>query len=64
MIQGQEDTPTGLMLETMSNEMPMRSLLMSGGLFTQGILEGLLEMINGRLLPGLIAVIRAATQKK
>ena len=59
MVKGQEDTPTGLLLRAMAQEMPMRSMLMFGGPLNRPKVEALLLMINGHFLKGLLAFIRA-----
>jgi hypothetical protein len=60
MLQGKEDTPIGLLMETMSREMPLRGMLMSGdGPFTREMLDALLQMINGRFFRGAAALVRA-----
>ena len=59
MIKGQEDTPTGMMMANMVQEMPLRSMLMMGGPFNRDKLDALLTMINGRFFKGLFAFIRA-----
>ncbi len=55
---GKEDTPTGVMILSMGAEMPLRSMLMSGGMFTRARLEALLAIINGRVLKGLLGLLR------
>lgn len=59
MIVGQEDTPTGAMMMSMAQEMPLRSMLMMGGAFNREKLEALLTMINGHFFSGLLAFLRA-----
>ncbi|MCJ7660670.1 MAG: fibronectin type III-like domain-contianing protein [Anaerolineales bacterium] len=64
LIAGQEDTPTGLMMESMASEMPLRGILMMGdGSITREILEALLLLINGSFFKGLSAMIKAMWQK-
>jgi beta-glucosidase len=64
MIQGQEDTPTGLLLQTMLHEMPLRGMLMMGdGSLNRGMLEALVMMINGQFLKGLVAFLKARRAK-
>ena len=58
MIKGQEDTPTGALILAMVPEMPMRSMLMSGGPSNRRKLEALLLMINGHVFKGLLALIK------
>ncbi|HOC21448.1 MAG: glycosyl hydrolase [Chloroflexi bacterium] len=59
MMVGQEDTPTGAMMMSMVQEMPLRSMLMMGGTFNREKLEALLAMINGHFFSGLWAFLRA-----
>jgi len=59
MMVGQEDTPTGAMMMSMVQEMPLRSMLMMGGAFNREKLEALLAMINGHFFSGLWAFLRA-----
>jgi beta-glucosidase len=59
MIKGQEDTPMGLLMDTMVSEMPLRSLMMMGGPLNRPKLEALLLMVNGHFFKGLVALIRA-----
>ena len=64
LIQGQEDTPTALLMEAVSREMPLRGMLMSGnGSITREMLDALLVMINGRTLKGLSDLIGAIRRK-
>ena len=64
MFEGQEDTPFGLLMEAMSREMPLRSMLMLGdGSLTREMVEALLTMINGEFFKGAGAFIRAARNK-
>jgi beta-glucosidase len=64
MIEGQEDTPTALMMNAMMKEMPLRSMLMFGdGSISRGMLDGLLLMINGKFFKGLGAVIKGMLNK-
>jgi beta-glucosidase len=64
MIQGQEDTPIGLLMEAMAREMPLRSMLMAGGGINREMLDALLVMINGKFFKGLIALLKAARKNK
>ena len=59
MMVGQEGTPTGAMMMSMVQEMPLRSMLMMGGAFNREKLEALLAMINGHFFSGLWAFLRA-----
>lgn len=59
MMVGQEDTPTGAMMMSMVQEMPLRSMLMMGGALNREKLEALLAMINGHFFSGLWAFLRA-----
>jgi beta-glucosidase len=57
MVAGKEDTPTGALMLAMTQEMPMRSMLM-GGPFNRSRLEGLLAMINGHFFKGLFGLLK------
>jgi len=64
MIAGQEDTPTALMIEAMSREIPLRGMLMvADGSITREMLEALLLMINSSFLKGLPSLIKASRQR-
>jgi len=64
MIEGQEDTPMGLLMNAMMKEMPLRSMLMFGeGPLNREILEGLLTMINGKFFSGVGALIKGIRNK-
>ena len=64
MIAGLEDTPTGLMMESMASEMPLRGMLMmADGSITRAMLEALLLLINGSFFKGAGAMIKAMLQK-
>jgi beta-glucosidase len=64
MIDGQEGTPTALLMEAMTDEMPLRGILMmGGGPFTREMLDALLVMINGQFFRGAGALIRAIRSK-
>ena len=64
LIQGQEDTPTALLMEAMAREMPLRGMLMSGnGSITREMLDALVVMINGRTLKGLSALVGAIRRR-
>lgn len=53
MIRGKEETPTALLLCEMITQMPLRGLLMQGGILTRSRLEALLLIFNGHTLKGL-----------
>lgn len=64
MIQGQEDTPLGLLMEAVTHEMPLRGMLMMGDdNLTRETLDALLIMINGKFLKGAGALMRAIRKK-
>ncbi len=64
LIQGQKDTPMGLLMEAMAHEMPLRGMLMMGnGTLTREMLDALLIMINGKFFKGANALIRAYRKK-
>ena len=64
MIEGQEDTPTALLMEAMADEAPLRTMLMTGdGSITREILDGMLIMINGKFFKGLSALLKAGRNK-
>jgi beta-glucosidase len=64
LIQGQEGTPTALLMKAVAREMPLRGMLMSGNAsITREMLEALLVMINGRALKGLSALIGALRRR-
>jgi hypothetical protein len=53
MMEGQEDTPTAALMETMGRESPLQSMLMSGGgAITPDMLDSLLAMLNGKTVSG------------
>jgi beta-glucosidase len=64
MIQGQEDTPIGLLMEAMAREMPLRTMLMTGGGISREMLEALLLMINGKFFKGIGALLKAMRANK
>jgi beta-glucosidase len=65
MIAGQEDTPTGLLMEAMAREAPLRIVLMSSdGSVTREMLDALLLLINGKFIKGLFALVRAVRKAK
>ena len=59
MVKGKEDTPTGVLLLTMVEEMPLRNMLMMAGPLNRLKLEALLIIINGHLIKGVLAFIKA-----
>ncbi len=59
MTPGTEDTPTAAMLRASLRENPLRSLLMPGSPLTRPQLEAILMIVNGRLLKGIHALIKA-----
>jgi beta-glucosidase len=64
MIQGQEDTPTALLMKAVAREMPLRGMLMSGnGSITREMLDALLVVINGQPLQGLFALVGAIRRR-
>jgi beta-glucosidase len=64
MIQGQDDTPTALLVEAMAREAPLRTWLMAGdGSINREMLEALLLMINGMFFKGLLGLIKAVRNK-
>jgi len=64
LIEGQEDTPMGLLMESMMDEMPLRSMLMmGGGPLTREMLDGLLMMINGKTFSGFFALVKSIIAK-
>ncbi len=64
MIEGQEDTPMGLLMNAMMKAMPLRSMLMMGdGPLNHEMLEALLIMINGNFFRGGGALIKAIVNK-
>jgi len=64
MIEGQEDTPTALLMESMAREMPLRGMLMVGdGSVTREMLDALLLLLNGDFFKGAWALIKAIRSK-
>ncbi len=58
------DETTNLMVERVIDEMPLRNLvLFSGGQFSFEMVDGLLAMMNGRLISGVIALVKASRKK-
>ena len=64
MMEGLEGTPTGLLMDAMAHEMPLRLMLMvSDGSMTRGMLDALLEMLNGRTIGGLVSFVGAMLRR-
>jgi beta-glucosidase len=64
MIEGQEDTPMGILMNAMVKEMPLRSLLMMGdGPLDMDKLNGLLLMMNGHFLKGIGEFLKSNKKK-
>jgi beta-glucosidase len=59
MVKDKEDTPTGVLLLSMVEEMPLRNMLMMAGPLNRPKLEALLLIVNGHLLKGALAFIKA-----
>jgi beta-glucosidase len=65
MIENDPDSPNAQMMRSVVTNMPLRGIgMMSGGLVTRDVLEGVLTMVNGRFLKGLIAVLRAGWKRE
>ena len=63
LVEADPDGATALMMKSMVKGMPLRTLLMMGGdRLNRGMLEGLLQMINGKFFKGLVALIKSARQ--
>lgn len=58
MIEGNEDSPEGLLIAAMASEMPLRTMLMMGGPLDRKKLEALLVMTNGKFFKGLIGMFK------
>jgi beta-glucosidase len=59
-FEGDEESPMARQAEVFLKEMPLRTLLMSGGgEITLDTLEGLLKLANGHLIQGVRALLRA-----
>lgn len=63
MMNGKEDTPSGMLMLVMADEMPLRNLLMAQSPFNRPQLEALLLLLNGHSARGLLAFLKAAFQK-
>lgn len=63
MINGQEDTPTAVLMHSMAREAPLRTLLMMGnGDISRDMLDALVDILNGKTVHGagdLLKAIRA-----
>jgi beta-glucosidase len=60
LVKADPDGATALMMKSMIKGMPLRTLLMMGGdRLNREMLEGLLQMINGKFFKGLFALIKA-----
>ncbi len=64
MIRGKEETPTALLLREMIVQMPLRGLLMQGGILTRSRLEALLLVFNGHSLKGLKSLFRPTSSNQ
>ncbi|MFC1878704.1 beta-glucosidase [Chloroflexota bacterium] len=65
MIEGQEGTPTALLMEAMVRELPLRGMLMNGdGRLTREMLDALVVILNGEFFKGAGAMIGAIRNKK
>ncbi len=60
----QANTPTGVLMQAMVQDMPLRSMMTFGGKFDRHQLEALLLMINGRFWKGLVSFIKAWMVRK
>ena len=59
MVSADPDSPNALMMKSMINEMPLRTLLMFSGDLNRGMLEGLLMMINGKFFKGMAILLKS-----
>lgn len=57
MIKGQEDTPTSALMRRMAQEMPLRSIAITGGPLNLTKLRAILLMINGHTFQGIKALL-------
>lgn len=65
MIQGQENTPMGMLIYAMVKEMPLRSMLMlEDGPLDIFKLNGMLLMMNGHFFKGLATYLKFGIRKK
>ncbi|HVM72004.1 MAG TPA: glycoside hydrolase family 3 C-terminal domain-containing protein [Anaerolineales bacterium] len=58
MLDGQADTPMGALMNAMLPEMPLRTILMSGGSLNRPKIEALLLMMNGHTFQGLLGLFK------
>jgi hypothetical protein len=59
MVEGQEDTPTGVLMMAVAREMPLRGILMMGdGSISREILDGLIDLTNGKYVHGAEELLR------
>ncbi len=64
MIEGQEDTPTAVLLKAMARESPLRTMLMMGdGSITREMLDALVVLLNGKMIKGAWALLKAVLNK-
>jgi beta-glucosidase len=63
MIQDDPDSPTALLMRAMIKEAPLRLMLMMGEGMNRTTLEALLLLINGRILKGLWAMLKAVVRR-
>jgi beta-glucosidase len=60
MTAGKEDTPTGLLMRAVVREMPLRAMLVMGnGAVSREIMEAFVAIMNGKILRGSGALIKA-----
>jgi beta-glucosidase len=58
MVQGKEETPTGVLMRATAHDMPLRNMLMTEGPLNRAKLEALLLMMNGHFFRGLLALVK------
>ncbi len=64
MIQGQEDTPTAVLMHSMAREAPLRTLLMMGnGDISRDMLDALVDILNGKTVQGAGELLKAIRAK-
>ena len=64
MIQGQEDTPTAVLMHSMAREAPLRTLLMMGnGDISRDMLDAMVEILNGKTVHGAGDLLKALRAK-
>jgi hypothetical protein len=60
MTAGKEDTPTGLLMRAIVREMPLRAMLIMGnGAVPREIMEAFVVIMNGKILRGSGALLKA-----